>query len=175
MNTTVKSAVALGAVSFGVTLWLLASGHGVPQSDRPEQPSARGNAEPAPAAPDAPRDVPSDFDSAMRAAGRVGSTPEGLKYQDEAAPALSNLLEDRLSSCLVGSSPLGQNAFTIVVGVAPDGAVRSTWASPETPLASCVLHRLAGAALPPPPVPEVWMAANITPDEPASVSDPLRR
>jgi len=120
-------------------------------------------------------DLPSDFRSAVRAAERIGATPEGLKYQDEAAPVLSDVLQHRLSSCLSGSSPLGQAAFTIVVGVAPDGAVRSTWASPETPLASCILHRLAGAALPPPPIPDVWIAANITPDEPASVSDPARR
>ena len=110
----------------------------------------------------------------MRAAERVGSTPEGLKYQDEAGPVLSNVLQDRLASCLSGSSPLGQAAFTIVVGVAPDGAVRSTWASPETPLASCVLHRLTGAALPPPPIPDVWMAANITPDATAPEAEPER-
>ena len=173
MNTTMKSAIALGAVSFAVTMWALKSGHGVSRSDPAREPSAvRSEAEPA--AHDARRDLPSDFASAMRAAAQVGSTPEGLKYQDEAAPALSSALQDKLSSCLLGSSPLGQAAFTIVVGVAPDGALRSVWASPETPLASCVLHRLARAALPPPPIPDFWIAANITPDaaapEPAGES-----
>jgi hypothetical protein len=61
-----------------------------------------------------------------------------------------------------------------VVGVASDGAVRSTWASPETPLASCILHRLAGAALPPPAIPDAWLAANIRPDATASEAEPER-
>ena len=174
MNTTTKSAIALGAVSFAVTMWMLTSGHRVPQSEPAPQPAAvRSDAEPT-TAHDAPRNLPSDFDSAMRAAVQFGSSPEGLKYQDEAGPLLSNVLQDRLSSCLIGSSRLGQAAFAIVVGVAPDGSVTSTWAWPETPLASCVLHRLTGAALPPPPVPDVWMAANIRPDATASEVDPER-
>ena len=175
MNTTMQSAIALGAVSFAVTMWALKSGYSASQSDLAPQPSAvRGEVEPIQAAHEPPHDLPADFDAAVRAAERIGSTPEGLKYQDEAGPVLSNALQDRLSSCLVGSSPLGQAAFTIVVGVAPDGAVRSTWASPETPLASCVLHRLAGAALPPPPIPDVWMAANIRPDATAPEAESER-
>jgi hypothetical protein len=162
-------------VSFGVTLWLLKTGQSVPQSDPAPQLSAvRGDAEPTRTAHDAPRDLPSDFGSAVQAAERIGSTPEGLKYQDEAGPVLSNVLQERLSSCLSGSAPLGQAAFTIVVGVAPDGSVTSTWARPETPLASCVLHRLTGVALPPPLIPDVWMAANIRPDTAAPEAEPER-
>jgi hypothetical protein len=174
MNTAMKWAIAIGVVSFGVTLWMLRTDPRVPQSGpAPPPPAARGEAHPAPTT-DAPHDLPVDFDSAMRAADRIGSTPEGLKYQDEAGPALSNVLQDRLASCLSGSSPLGQADFTIVVGVAPDGVVRSTWAAPETPIASCVLHRVTGAALPPPPIPDVWIAAKIRPDTAAPEVEPER-
>jgi len=156
MNQMTKWAIGLGAVSFAVTLWVLRSG-----------PAAAPKSEVAPppaAAHEAPRDVPTSFATAILAAAQVGSTPEGLKYQDEAAPVLSNLLQDRLSACLAGASPLDQAAFAVAVGVAPNGTVTSTWASPETPLASCVLRRLAGATLPPPRISDVWMAANIRPD-----------
>ena len=175
MNTAVKWAIAIGVVSFGVTLWVLRTGPGVPQSEPAPLPSAvQRDAAPTQPAHDAPSNLPADFGSAVQAAERVGSTPEGLKYQDEAGPALSNVLQERLASCLIGSSPAGQGALTIVVGVAPDGAVRSTWASPETPLASCILHRLAGSALPPPPIPDVWIAANIRPDTTAPEAEPER-
>jgi hypothetical protein len=175
MNTAMKSAIALGAVSFGITLWVLRAGHSVPRSaPAPQLPAVRRETEPTQPARDAARSLPPDFGPAVQAAERVGSTPEGLKYQDEAGPVLSKVLQERLSSCLSDSSPLGQAGFTIVVGVAPDGAVRSTWASPETSLASCVLHRLAGAALPPPQIPDVWLAANIRPDATASEAEPER-
>jgi hypothetical protein len=165
-----KWTIALGAVSFGITLALLTSGRVPP----PAPSAARGAAAPALPAPGTPRDVPDDFHSAMRAAAQVGSTPEGLKYQDVAGPVLSNALQARLASCLDDSSPFGQAAFAVVVGIGPDGAVRSTWALPETPLASCVLYRLTGAALPPPPIPDAWMAANITPGATDSPADPER-
>jgi hypothetical protein len=174
VNTAVKRAIAIGVVSFGVTLWMLRTGPGIPQSEPAPMPSVvQRDAAPTQLAHDAPSNLP-DFGSAVQAAERVGSTPEGLKYQDEAGPVLSNVLQERLASCLIGSSPDGQHPFTIVVGVAPDGAVRSTWAAPETPLASCVLHRLTGAALPPPPIPDVWMAAIIKPDATASEAEPER-
>jgi|SRR5262245_61438099 len=174
MNTAIKSAIALGVASFAVTLWLLKTDRAVPQRDPAPAPSAvQGEAVTAMAG-DAPFVVPTDFGGALRAAEKTGSTPEGLKYQDEAGPALSNVLQDRLASCQSDSSPLGQAGFTIVVGVAPDGAVRSSWASPETPLASCILHRLAGAALPRPPSADVWLAANIRPDAVPAESEPER-
>ena len=162
MNTMMKSAIVLGALSFAVTLWVMKSG-----SDDPQTLAA-----PQPATQSAPRDLPTDFDSAVRAAARTGSTPEGLKYQDAAEPVLSRVLQERVSSCLTGSSALGPSAFAVVLGIAPDGAVTSTWAAPETPLASCVLHRLVGVVLPPPPIPDVWMAANITPDAAESETAP---
>jgi hypothetical protein len=173
MNTAMKWAVAVGAVSFGLTLWMLRTDHAVSQSDPGHPPSAvHGGAESAQPAHDAPLRLPSDFGAAVQAAERTGTIPEGLKYQDEAGPVLSNVLRDRLASCLSDSSPFGQSAFTVVVGVAPDGIVRSTWAAPETPLASCVLHRLTGAPLPPPPIPDAWLAANITPDAAAPEAEP---
>jgi hypothetical protein len=175
MNTAMKWAIGLGAVSFGLTLWMLRTDPGVPPTGPAPQPAAaRGAAEWTQPAHDAPLALPADFGSAVQAAERVGTTPEGLKYQDEAGPALSNVLQDRLTSCQSGFAPVGQAPFTVVVGVAADGSVRSTWASPETPLASCVLHRLTGAALPPPPIPDVWIAANITPDATASDAEAER-
>lgn len=169
MNTAIKAAIALGAVSFASTLWVLRTGPDAPQPDAATPPAVR-----EPIASDPPSTTPVDFRAALLAAAQVGSSPEGLKYQEEAGPALSNAIQERLSGCLVGSSPLGQAAFTVVVGVAPDGGVTSSWASPETPLASCVLRRLAGAALPPTAIPGVWMAANITPDAIESVDSSER-
>jgi len=172
MNAIGKSAIALGAVSFAMTLWVLKGGSDDPPS--PAAPQRTTHEAPQPATHEAPRDVPRDFESAVRAAERTGSTPEGLKYQDAAGPELARVLDHRLSSCLTGASAVGKSAFAIVIGVAPDGTVTSPWASPETPLASCVLHRLVGAVLPPPPIPDVWIAANITPDAAASEVDPER-
>ena len=149
-----KSAIALAALSFAIALWVMKSGSG----DSPPL------ASPQPAPLEAPHDLPTDFESAVRAAAQTGSTSEGLKYQDDVEPVLSRVLQERVSSCSNGASAVGQSAFAIVLGIAADGAVTSTWASPETPLASCVLRRLAGAVLPPPPAAGAWMAANITPD-----------
>lgn len=160
MSTAMKSAIALGVASFAVTLWLLKPDR-APQPDSGSAPTAVQDQ--AAGAGAAPSNLPSDFGGALQAAERTGSTPEGLKYQDEAGPALSNVLQDRLASCQ-SDSALVQTGFTLVVGVAPDGAVRSSWASPETPLASCILHRLAGAALPRPAIADAWLAAHIRPD-----------
>jgi hypothetical protein len=168
-------AIALGAVSFAVTLWMLRSGPVAPPSaPAPEPAAVHGETPPPQPARDAAHDIPTDFTSAVQAAERVGATPEGLSYQDAAGPTLSNVLQEQLASCLADSSPAGQAPFTVVVGVAPGGAVRSTWASPETPLASCILHRVTGAALPPPQIPDVWLAAHIRPDPTAPQADSER-
>jgi hypothetical protein len=170
-----KWAIAIGAVSFGVTLGLLRADHGVAVREPAVQPAAERSApEPPRAGDDVPANLPADFESARLAAERIGTTPEGLKYQDDASPKLSTVLQERLASCMGDSSPLGQTPFAIVVGIAADGVVGSTWAAPETPLASCVLHRLAGVSLPPPPMPHAWMAANIRPDATAPEAEPER-
>src|SRR5262245_13926320 len=97
VNTAMKWAVALGAVSFALTLWMLRTDRGLPQSDPALQPSAvRGDAESAQSGHDAPPGRPSDFGAAARAAERIGTIPEGLRYQDEAGPVLANVLRDRL-------------------------------------------------------------------------------
>jgi len=168
LNTTTKAAIGVAIASFAVTMWALKHGSIGSQADPFAQEPAAVRPDAGPAPHDTPQSIPADFASAAQAAAQFGSTAEGLSYQDEAAPVLSRVLQERLSGCLVGASPLGPSAFAIVVAVAPDGAVGSTWASPETPLASCVIRRLAGAALPPPRVPDVFMAANVRPDATAS-------
>jgi hypothetical protein len=162
-------AAAIGVVSFGITLGLLVSGRS--SSPPPELPPPA--AAPAPPSP-APPSAPVDFDTAMRAAVRIGTTPEGLKYQDDAAPVLSTALQQQITGCLDESPDLDVAAFAIVVGVAPDGAVRATWAQPETALARCVLHGLSSAALPAPTVPEAWMAANVRPEAGEAKPEPER-
>ena len=77
---------------------------------------------------------------------------------------LQAALQEGIAECLDESPDLDQTRFAIVVGVARDGAVRRTWAKPETPLAQCVLHGLSGVALPEPTLPDVWMAANVGAD-----------
>ena len=165
MNAGTKAAVALGAVSFGITLWMLRSGDAPERAPEPPPPTE------APAVPPTETAAPADFDAAVKAAERTGANPEGLRYQEEASPALSEVLQDRLAGCL-GESSLGLAPFTIVVGVGLDGVVRATWASPETPLASCVLRRVTGAELPTPPIPDVWMAANIAPGQAEAEPEP---